>query len=201
MFKQIQIFISAVVLVIGSSLSLAAEHPAQKLVEDSVTALLEVYKNEGERLKSDPEFLQATVDELIIPNLNFEDVTKLTLGKFWRRASADQRTELVSEFKTLLLKAYTGALAEYSGEAISFEPFRAGSRDDRAVVRANFSQRTGREVPVSFDLREKNGWTINNVQVGDFSLVGSYKSAFSSEIEKGGIEGLIKALKERNGTS
>ncbi|MFK8079241.1 MAG: phospholipid-binding protein MlaC [Granulosicoccus sp.] len=201
MIRRIQIFMCAMALMFVGSVAQAEEHPAQTLVVDAISSMLEVFKEDGEKLKSDPEYLQAKVDELIVPNLDFETMTKLAVSKFWRRADATQQQELVSEFTTLLLNTYTGALTQYSGEKITFNPFRPESREDRAVVSSTFSQSAGDDVPVMYKLREKNGWSIYDIEVNDISLVTSYRSAFSSEIEKGGIDGLINALKERNGKS
>jgi phospholipid transport system substrate-binding protein len=198
MLKRIQLLLTALILSASSMVSVAAEHPAQTLVENSITAMLDVLKNEGDRIKADPEYLQSKVDELIVPNLDFDTMTKLAVGKFWRKADATQQTELISEFKMLLLNTYTGALTEYSGETITFEPFRPEEREDRAVVRSNFSQSGGDNVPVVYKLREKGGWSIYDIEVNNISLVTNYRTAFTSEIGKGGIAGLIETLKERN---
>lgn len=201
MFRTIQIFICAVALTLASFVAHAEEHPAQTLVVDAISSMLKVFKEDGEKLKNDPEYLQSKVDELIVPNLDFETMTKLAVSKFWRRADADQQKVLVDEFTTLLLNTYTGALTEYSGESITFDPFKPESREDRAVVSSTFGQSGGDDVPVIYKLRNKGGWSIYDIEVNDISLVTSYRSAFSNEIEKGGIDGLIDALKERNGTS
>lgn len=191
----------AIALTFSSFQLRAEEHPAQTLVVESITTMLDVLKNEEDKIKSDPEFLQSKVNELIVPNLDFNTMTKLAVGKFWRQADADQKTELVVEFKTLLLNTYTGALAEYSGETINFEPFRPESREDRAVVRSTFSQSAGSDVPVIYKLRDKDGWSIYDIEVNSISLVTSYRSAFANEIDRGGIAGLIETLKERNNKS
>ncbi|MFK8080829.1 MAG: phospholipid-binding protein MlaC [Granulosicoccus sp.] len=201
MFKRIQCFLCAMALTVASSVTIAADHPAQTLVVDAISSMLEVFKEDGDKLKSDPAYLKAKVDELIVPNLDFETMTKLAVSKFWRRADKEQQQVLVEEFTTLLLNTYTGALTEYSGESITFDPFKPESREDRAVVSSTFSQSAGDDVPVLYKLRDKNGWSIYDIEVNDISLVTSYRSAFSSEIEKGGIDGLIKALKDRNGKS
>jgi len=201
MFRGFQIFTSAVILMISFSFALAEDHPAQTLVEDAISSMLKVYKEDGDKLKSEPEYLQSKIDELIVPNLDFESMTKLAVSKFWRRADESQQQVLIDEFTTLLLNTYTGALTEYSGESITFSPFKPDSREDRAVVSSTFSQSAGDDVPVVYKLRDKNGWSIYDIEVNDISLVTSYRAAFSSEIEKGGIDGLIKVLKERNGSS
>ena len=198
----------AAILVSGLSLTtmtqaLAEEHPAQKMIVDSVTAMLDVFKNDKDKIKTDPEFLQAKIEQYVIPDLDFDTMTKLAVGKFWRRADDSQHQELVKEFETLLLNTYTAALVQYSdGDAtVDFDPFRPDDRDDRAVVRSTFSVAGNSDVPVNYKLRDKNGWSIYDIEVDGISLVTSYRSAFSNEIEKGGIDGLIKTLKERNAKS
>ena len=179
----------------------AAEHPAQELVVDSTTEMLSILKNEGDRIEAEPEYLDAKVEEIVVPNLDFNTMTKLAVGKFWRQADADQKTELVTEFKTLLLNTYTSAMTEYSGGTISFEPFRPESREDRAVVRSVFDQSGGQDVPVTYKLRDKDGWSIYDIEVDGLSLVTSYRTAFASEIRKGGVAGLLDTLKDRNARS
>ncbi len=201
MFKRLQVLLTALVLSVSSMVSVAAEHPAQTLVVDAITAMLDVLKNDGDKIKSDPDYRQSKVDELIVPHLDFDTMTKLAVGKFWRRADSAQQAELVIEFKMLLLNTYTDALTEYSNETITFEPFRPEERDDRAVVRSTFSQSGGSDVPVLYKLRDKGGWSIYDIEVNNISLVTNYRTAFTSEIGKGGIAGLIKTLKERNAKS
>lgn len=179
----------------------AADHPAQVMVVESTMAMLEVLRTEEERIKSDPEYLAEQVEEIIVPNLDFNTMTKLAVGKFWRKASGEQKTELVSQFKQLLLNTYTGALTEYRGEKINFQPFRPEKRDDRAVIRSVFNQSGGSDVPVLYKLRDKQGWKVYDIEVNNISLVTSYRTAFASEINRGGIDGLLITLKERNARS
>jgi phospholipid transport system substrate-binding protein len=198
MLKNLNSVVLVITLIFGSSFALAQEHPAQSMVVNSITTILDVLKNERDRIKAEPAYLQSRVDELIVPNLDFNTMTKLAVGKFWKRADASQKTELVVEFRTLLLNTYTGALSQYSGETIEFEPFRAEKRDDRAVVRSTFSQSAASDIPVTYKLRDKDGWRIYDIEVNSISLVTSYRSAFANEIGSGGIAGLIDTLKDRN---
>lgn len=198
MLKRIRAVLGMILLGSACMVASAAEHPAQTMVMESINAMLDVMKNEGDRIKSDKEYLQSRVDELIVPNIDFDTMTKLAVGKFWRDADDEQKRELVAQFRTLLLNTYTGALTEYSGETITFEPFRPESREDRAVVRSTFSQSGGDDVPVVYKLREKDGWSIYDIEVNTISLVTSYRSAFTNEIDQGGIAGLINTLKDRN---
>ncbi len=181
--------------------SAADDHPAQTMVVESTSDLLEVLKTESERIKSDEAFLKEQVDKHVVPYVDFNTMTKLAVGKSWRDADEKQRVELVTEFQSLLLNTYTNALTEYSGESIEFEPFKPERREDRAVVRSSFKQSNGSTIPVLYKLREKEGWLIYDIEVDQISLVTSYRTAFSSEIEKGGIDGLLQTMKDKNGES
>jgi len=179
----------------------ADQHPAQALVEKSTAELIALLRDEGERISEDPEFLAAKVEEIVVPNIDFDTMTKLAVGKFWRRAKPEQKTALVSEFKLLLLNTYTGALTEYKGESIKFQPFRPEKREDRAVVRSVFDRSGSDDVPVVYKLRDRDGWSIYDIEVNSISLVTSYRTAFQNEISQGGIDGLLETLKKRNSKS
>jgi phospholipid transport system substrate-binding protein len=49
---------------------------------------------------------------------------------------------------------------------------------------------------------EKNGtsWKVYDVTVAGVSLIINYRGSFNSQIRKGGIEGLLKTLAEKNRT-
>ena len=179
----------------------AADHPAQTIVVDSTSQLIDVLKTQSDRIKSDKAFLDEQINKYVVPFVDFNTMTKLAVGKSWKQADAQQRVDLVNEFKALLLNTYTNALTEYSGESIAFEDFKPERRDDRAVVRSTFKQSGGNTVPVLYKLRDKDGWLIYDIEVDQISLVTSYRTAFSSEIEKGGIEGLLKTMKDKNANS
>jgi len=174
-------------------------HPAQEKVESAVGQVLDFLAKKQDQIAADPSILDETVNELIVPNLDFATMTKLSVGKSWRKASKDQRGELVTEFKNFLLNTYASALREYGGENIEFQPYKKNKRDDRAVVNSVFVNGSNK-VPVTYKLHNRKGpWVIYDIVVSDLSLVLQYKASFSNEIERNGIDGLIKLLKERNG--
>lgn len=193
--------VASSVLLMFASIAAANDHPAQTLVVESTTQLMSVLKEEQERVKTDKAFLDEQIQTYVVPHVDFETMTKLAVGKAWRLADADQKAELVVEFEKLLLNTYTNALTEYSDETIEFQDFKPESREDRAVVRSVFAQSNGSTMPVLYKLRDKEGWLIYDIEVDQISLVTSYRTAFSNEIEKGGIEGLLQTMKDKNAES
>jgi len=125
-------------------------------------------------------------------------MTRLSVGKNWRKADEQQQEELVKEFQILLLNAYNAAMVQYGGQEAVFEPFRPESREDRAVVRSAFLAQGSSDVPVSYKLREKGEWLIYDIEVAGLSLVNNFRQKFTDEINANGIEGLLTFLRKRN---
>jgi len=128
-------------------------------------------------------------------------MTASAIGPAWRQASPDQRKRLQDEFKTLLVRTYSGALAQVSDESIQVKPLRAAPTDNEVLVR---SEIRGRGDPIQLDYRlEKTagagaGWKIYNLNVLGVWLVETYRSQFAAEINQKGLDGLINTLADRN---
>ncbi|WP_370690253.1 phospholipid-binding protein MlaC [Hydrogenophaga sp.] len=138
------------------------------------------------------------VDEKIMPSVNFSRMTASAVGRHWRQATPEQQKQLQSEFKTLLVRTYSGALGEVKDQTVTFRPLRARPEDTEVVVR---SEVRGRGEPIQLDYRmEKTteGWKIYDLNVLGIWLVETYRTQFSQEINARGIDGLIAALSQRN---
>ena len=143
----------------------------------------------------------ALVDTRILPNLNFQRMTASAVGPAWRQATPEQQKKLQEEFKTLLVRTYSGALAQVTDQTISMKPMRANPDDKEVVVRSEIK---GGGDPIQLDYRlEKTpgvgaGWKIYNINVLGVWLVETYKSQFAQEINAKGLDGLIESLAARN---
>ncbi len=176
----------------------AEEHPAQLLVRDNTEQMLAFLDQHRDDLDAKQDQIDAKVAELILPHLDFDAMTKLAVGKNWRDASREQRVQLTAEFRKLLVRTYTKSLTEYSGQKIEFLPYRPQSREDRAVVSSQFTQSNGQSVGVEYKLRDRDGWLIYDISIDGISLVTNYRTSFSQEIQRSGIDGLIASLAEKN---
>lgn len=191
--------LAAVTVLIAAILPVSLlAHPAQDLVQQVTVKFIAAL--ESPEAKSDKSFVRTAVDREVLPHIDFESMTKLTVGKAWKTASEDQRSSLISEFRNFLLNTYTKALDEYSGQSMKFLPYTAGKREDRAEVKTLFKDPgASTDIPIDYKLHNKAGpWKIYDIKVEQVSLVLGYKSEFASQIQKGGIDGLIQALKEKN---
>ncbi|OED40663.1 hypothetical protein AB833_11375 [Chromatiales bacterium (ex Bugula neritina AB1)] len=194
--KTIRALIAALCLTPAIALGHPAEDLVMQLTNDLITAL------DSPEAKSDSNFVRQVVYKDVLPHIDFELMTKLTVSKHWKKASSEQRDTLESEFRELLLNTYTKALDEYSGQTMEFLPYQDSKKDKRAEVRTLFKDSAATaDIPVDYKLRQKadGRWLIYDIEVENISLVRGYKSEFTSQIKKGGFDGLIKALKSKNG--
>src|SRR5204862_7924396 len=75
-------------------------------------------------LRKDPHKVTALVEARVLPHFDFRRTTQIAMGAQWRHASAEQQEELTREFRTLLVRTYSGALANYRDQAIEYRPLR-----------------------------------------------------------------------------
>lgn len=139
------------------------------------------------------------VDAKVMPALNFEVMTRSAVGPQWRGATADQRTKLQSEFKTLLVRVYAGALTQLKDAQVEILKTLPVSGSKQVVVQSQVV--VGKGEPVKLDYRMEpagDSWKVIDVNVGGIWLVGSYRSQFAQELNAGGIDNLIAKLAERN---
>jgi len=138
------------------------------------------------------------VDSKIIPHVNFVRMTASAVGRNWRQATPEQQKRLQEEFKILLIRTYSGALAQVKDQSVNVKPLRAAAGETELVVR---SEVLGRGDPVQLDYRmEKTatGWKIYDLNVLGVWLVETYRTQFAQEISAKGVDGLITSLAQRN---
>lgn len=176
----------------------AAEEAPDAMVKRISTEVLDAVKADPAIQAGDVSRITALVDNKIMPSVNFSRMTASAVGRFWRQATPDQQKRLQQEFKTLLVRTYSGALGEVKEHTLSFKPLRAKPEDTEVVVR---SEVRGRGEPIQLDYRlEKtpSGWKIYDLNVLGVWLVETYRSQFAQEINSKGIDGLIASLAQRN---
>ena len=126
-------------------------------------------------------------------------MTALSVGRNWRGASPEQQKQLMTEYRALLLRTYSGALSSVKDQSIRMKPLRADPADNEVIVRSEVVQPRGEPIQLDYRL-EKAGdaWKIYDVNVLGVWLVESYRNQFAQEVGAKGIDGLIRSLAEKN---
>lgn len=172
-----------------------AQEAPDALVRKSVDEVLAVIKH-----TRDQRTLVETAETKVVPYFDFKRMTRLAVGRHWSQASATQQDALERAFRTLLVRTYTVSLSRSSGEAkVDVKPAALKPGEDETVVKTVATE-PGRQ-PIQIDYRmEKTpgGWKVYDVTVENLSLVTTYRASFQSEIERSGVDGLIKAIEAKN---
>lgn len=175
-----------------------AEVAPDELIRTMSTEILETIKADPAMQSGDVNKLIALVDAKAMPNVNFQRMTAMAVGRNWRSATPEQQKRLQEEFKVLLVRSYAGGLKTVRDQTLTIKPMRSSPGDTEVVVRTELR---GKGEPVQLDYRlEKSGdtWKIYDVNVLGVWLVEQYRTTFNQEIAAGGIDGLIAKLAERN---
>jgi len=169
------------------------------LVKQVTLEVLDIVRHDKEIQAGDHRKILALVDQKVLPHFNFTTMTRIALGRNWRQASPEQKERLVAEFRTLLVRTYSSAISSYQDQKFEFRPLRAKADDTDVTVNVRVIQ-SGREpVAIDYDMEKTaDGWKCYNVYVAGVSLVANYRTEFDAEVRKGGIDGLLKSLREKN---
>ena len=187
--------------VLGASAVFAHAQAAKApdaLIKEVSTDVLDAVKADKSIKQGDVNKVIALVDAKVMPHVNFQRMTASAVGRYWRQATPEQQKRLQDEFKILLVRTYSGALAQVQDQTVELKPMRAGADDKEVVVKTEIK---GRGDPVQLDYRLENvagAWKVYDINVLGVWLVENYRNSFSQEIGASGIDGLINKLAERN---
>ena len=186
-------------LVLLAPLVWAQSDPLQ-LVKQTADGVLQKVVDNREKLNEDPTLIYVLVSDEVLPHFDFSQMTRSAMGKYWRRASDAQKAVIEEQFKQMLIRTYGVALLNYSGQEIQYFPVKASADEKRVTVETKVSEvKSGPEIPVDYRLVQNgNSWKVYDVVIDGMSLVSNYRSSFSGEIRRSGIDGLIKTLQNHN---
>jgi phospholipid transport system substrate-binding protein len=199
LFKQIASVILAVGMAGFLSMASAQEAP-DTLVKRISQDVLDSVKADKTIQTGNQKKIFDLVDTKILPYVDFQRMTSMAAGRFWRDATPDQQKQLIEQFRTLLIYTYSGAVAQIRDQQLQFQPLRmdAGATDG-VEVKSQVLQQRGEPIQLNYRLEKVDGgWKIYDVNVLGAWLIESYKSSFAKEIGNGGVDGLIKALTDKN---
>lgn len=178
---------------------LAQDAGPEQLVQKVTEEVLATIKSDKQLQAGDKQKALKLAEEKVLPHIDFEQATRLAVGRAWSQAAPEQRKTLVNEFRSMLVRTYSNALEGYQGQTMKVLPSRGQQAADDATVRAQFIRAGGQPLPLEFQTRKtETGWKIYDISVEGVSLVLTYRSEFDAVVKQGGIDALIKRLAEKN---
>ena len=192
-----KVFIAAVAFVLlGPATADVAPDALARSVTDEVLAIVRADK---ELQAGNPQKVAQLVEAKVLPHFNFGHMTQLAVGRNWRQATPEQQKALTEEFKTLLVRTYAAAFSQYLNQTVDYRPVRMAPTDTDVVVKSVIKQPAGQPIAIDYSMEKlAAGWKVYDVRIEGISLVENYRHTFNSEIQRGGIDGLVRTLREKN---
>jgi ABC-type transporter MlaC component len=186
------------IFILFSSYSFASDSP-DVFLKNSVKEISEFISENKDSLDSDENYLRTKVDELVIPKLDIELMSKIVLGKKnWTSMNPILRMKFQQAFRSLMVKTYMKSLTSFDGEKIKFLPYKKGKRPDIARVKSVYLLNEGElRVNYSLKLNKSAEWKVYDINIDGISLIKNYRSDFKSHIERDGIDSLIEELEAK----
>ncbi|MBK6959116.1 MAG: ABC transporter substrate-binding protein [Nitrosomonas sp.] len=196
-------FLGIIVLLLSNLLVFPAwsmDLAPDRLVDKTVKEVIEIIQKDEALKNGDRDKMHDLIETKILPHFNFSRMTQLAMGQHWSKAAPEQQYKLVNEFRTLLVRTYSNALTSYNNETINVNPIKQLGDQTETTVRTVVIQGNGKEpVPIDYSMEKKtDGWKVYDVTVAGVSLVTNYRGSFNSQVRKGGVEGLLKVLTDKN---
>ncbi len=168
------------------------------LIKNVVSDVMASVKSDPEIQKGNIQRIVDLVEKKIVPYTDMRRTTEMAMGPNWKKATPEQQTQLIGEFKNLLIRTYSGALSQLRDQTIQFKPLRAASDDKEVIVKTVVIGR-GDPVPLDYRLEKTaNGWKVYDMNIMGVWLVEAYRNQFANQISQNGVDGLVKFLQERN---
>ena len=192
------------VVALFAALALSGSVWAQKLSPDQLVQkitdeVLAAVKSDKQLAAGDKQKALKLAEAKVLPYVDFEQATRLAVGRAWREATPEQRERLVTEFRNMLVRTYSNAISAYQGQTLKVLPARGKQDPEETLVRTQFVRAGGQPLPIDFTMHKTGDtWKVYDITVEGISLVMTYRSEFDAIVKQESIDGLIKRLASKN---
>lgn len=177
----------------------AAQEAPDALVKRIADEVLQIIRTDKDVASGNQQKVVALAEQKVLPHFDFTRMTRLAVGRNWNQANDAQRQALVKEFRTMLVRTYSSSLTAYKNQTIQVKPLKMSPSDNETTVRTQVIQQGGPPIPIDYAMEKVgNDWKVYDVVIDGASLVTTYRGSFNEQIQKGGVDGLVKTLQERN---
>ena len=195
----VSLLLMVVVIGFSSRVSSAGETGPERVIQQISERLLVIFKQEQDRLRSDPARLYQLANEVLVPHIDFSKVSSLVLGKHWNRATPDQQEAFKAQFQRLLVRTYSTAFTELKEWEIRFLPTRESGSGVDTAVRTQLLLPQVDPIEVLYHMHLKDGnWMAYDVKIDGISLITNYRTSFNREVRSIGMDGLIRKITALN---
>ena len=186
-------------LALAAPLAPAQDVEPNALLQATTLEVIAAMKHERDQHGGQQKQITDLIETKVVPLFDFPRMTRLAVARNWRAATPGQQAALTAAFKSLLVRTYSAALSSYRDQVIEFRSLRAAPDATEVTVKSVVKQSGTAPTAMDYDMvKTPAGWKVYDITVAGISLVTSYRDSFSEIIRDGGVDGLIKALEEKN---
>jgi len=169
------------------------------MVKNTANEVLDIVRKDKDIQAGDTQKIVVITQEKIVPHFNFERMSRMVLGRAWVKASDEQKDKFQTEFRNLLVRTYSSALAKYRNQTIEYKPLRAAAGDTEVVVKTQIVQPGGPPIPIDYSMERKDdAWKVYDVKIDGISMVTNYKGQFAPDLKQGSLDVVIQKLVDKN---
>ncbi len=185
MRKILSVFCLAVLVAISPA-TYASWQAASEPVDKTSAELIHILGDSSLVSDTNTTPLLAEVERLLVPVVDFEYIAKRVMGKYYRKATAEERTEFTGVFKNTLIRTYAKALVGFEITGYELLPEgRPSPKPNKQIV--SVKVRSGGSATYKLDyymLQQSNGWKLVNVHLDGINLRLNFKNQFASLVKK-----------------
>jgi phospholipid transport system substrate-binding protein len=169
------------------------------LAKTTTQEVLSILKTDKELKSGNLNKVYELVEAKVLPHFDFDRMTQLAVGRYWQKATAQQKESLVHEFKNLLVRTYSTSLTAFTNQTVEFKPLALRPEDTDVTVKTEVKQPGGQPIPIDYSMYKTDiGWKVYDVAIDGVSLVINYRASFGNTIRKSGVDGLIATLQAKS---
>jgi phospholipid transport system substrate-binding protein len=167
----------------------------KSVAEDTLNAI----RADKDLQAGNPSKVKQLIESKLVPHFDTTRMTALAMGRNWRVATPEQQKQLTLQFQTLLIRTYSNALTNYRDNKMNYLPLRMNPGDTDVTVRTEVTRPGQAAVQIDYSMEKTaDGWKAYDVIVAGVSLVTNYRDEFNDVVKSSGVDGLIKALADKN---
>ena len=180
-------------------LTAQAQEAPDALVKRIADEVLTIIKSDKDLQAGNSQKVVQLAEAKVLPHFDFMRMTRLAVGKSWQQATPEQRDALIKEFRTMLVRTYSSSLSQYRNQKFEVKPLQVAPNEEDVLVHSAVIQDGGPQIPIDYRMEKKDGaWMVYDVVIDGASLVTTYRGTFNDQIQRGGVDGLVKMLQDRN---
>jgi len=170
---------------------------AEKRVLQVTGKILNLLEQNKALYSRDQNALNTMIRREVLPFIDFNAMSKLTLGKHWRRASATQRTRFINAFREMLIRSYAKTMIDYSGSKVRAGNSAQNRKPGYVIARTLVTPQGRSAISANYSLRKVgNDWKAYNVEIAGISLITNFRTNFTREVSAKGLDSLIARIEK-----